>query len=104
MYDSSATFEKMCLVVRQGGIVAKSFQGKVQNESKQAETMSPNESERQKALRSAKTLIDEVVQEIILTAVLEAFGADLVMLDAEEETALKRLFPAEGKDNSVVID
>ena len=102
MLAPEPVFEKVCVAVRQAGVVAKAFQGKVQNEGKDVEGVSQNESDRVKAQRSAKTLIDEVVQDIVLMALLDE--KDNIMLDAEEKTSLSKLFSSEGKEVSVVID
>jgi fructose-1,6-bisphosphatase/inositol monophosphatase family enzyme len=102
MQDLENMFEKLCVAVRHAGVVAKSLQGKVQNEGKANEIMSQDESERLKAQRTAKTVIDETVQDILLTSLYE--DADAIMLDAEEHTPLSEKFAEKGEDISIVID
>ncbi|MCL5438490.1 MAG: inositol monophosphatase [Patescibacteria group bacterium] len=95
--------EKMILAVRQAGFLAKSLQGKVVNEGKVIESFI-DDSEIIKAKRSAKTIIDEVVQEILLLAAKEVFDVKKITLDAEEETPSVSFFSKDVKDTTLVID
>ncbi len=101
--NTEAVFDRLCLVVREAGIVAKMFQGHVRNEGKTHDAVTENESERLQALRSAKTLVDEVVQEIILNGLLEILPPGTA-LDAEEDTPRAQLFTREGQGATLVLD
>ncbi len=100
--DSSAVFERLCAAVRESGVLAKKCQGTVANMPK-VEEGAPDESDRLKAMRSAKTVIDEQVQEILLKALLECFPDGDILVDAEEETPSLAHFSS-STHRSVIID
>jgi fructose-1,6-bisphosphatase/inositol monophosphatase family enzyme len=104
MENVSRLFSALCLAARQGGAVAILFQGRVQNEGKEFEVHVENESDLVRAMRTAKTVVDEAVQEIILLAIAEHMDAREVLIDAEEKTSLLELFPSTTAQMSVIID
>jgi len=101
-------FSEMATTVRQAGFLAREMQGKVGNTKKEDyEAMERNEAETK--LVAAKTMIDEIVQEMILIDILDKFPSEKIELsiDAEEETPLKQSFILNSDDperSSVVID
>ena len=96
-------FSRIVLAIRQAGMVAKSFQGKVQNEGKVAEGFE-TDSEILKMKRAAKTVIDEVVQEILLIAIKDILDPKKITIDAEEETPSLPFFSNKNAEISIVID
>lgn len=102
--DESRLFDSLCLAVRQAGAVAKRLQIGIQNEGKDLDLVVEGESEHVRAMRTAKTAIDEVVQEILLLAIAEYVDPRIVSIDAEEETPSLTFFSNENTENSIVID
>jgi len=100
----SAIFSQMCLAARQAGVVALAFQGKVANDGKIVAAVTTEESELVKVQREAKTQIGELVQEIILLSLREVVDPKKILLDAEEDTPLARLFGKGRGTMSLVID
>lgn len=95
--------ECMALALRQAGYVAKSLQGKVENIGKFAEDL-PNDSGAVRAKRAAKTIIDEMVQEILLLAASEILNKRKIVVDAEEYTPSIKLFSKKQTETTLVID
>lgn len=95
--------ERMILAVRQAGVVARSLEGLMQNEGKPALPL-PQDSEYTLAQRSAKTRVDDIIQEILLLAAAGIVDRDRVVLDAEEATPTARLFGATSGSLSLVMD
>jgi fructose-1,6-bisphosphatase/inositol monophosphatase family enzyme len=94
----------MAPVVRQAGAIAVLLQDRVTNERKVDLTRLPNDDDLLRERRAAKTLADEIVQELLLVAAFDVLDVDSTLLDAEEETPLKRSFIAQGADRTLVID
>lgn len=98
-------FTQMLLAVRQAGVVASELQGRVANERKVDPTTFPNDSDMLRERRAAKTVVDEVVQEIIILAVLDVLDPGRIALDAEEVTPNCKSFALPGEaDTTLVID
>lgn len=95
--------EKIKLAVLEGGRMALAAQSGVSNIGKTAEHLSQDTPEMLQR-RSAKTLLDEQVQEIVLRAVIDAGAAEYLFLDAEEDTPLVRSFVNQDASVSLVID
>ncbi len=95
--------QRMSRAVRQAGVVARELQGKVENVGKEIEVME-GDTENVVLGRKAKTIVDEMVQEIILLAALDLFNPETIYLDAEEDTSLVKLFPNKTANRSLVID
>jgi fructose-1,6-bisphosphatase/inositol monophosphatase family enzyme len=95
--------DRMILATRQSGAIANMLKGRVANEGKAAEVF-PDDSARLAAQRSAKTLVDEIVQEILLLAAADVLDSRMVTLDAEEESPSVRLFTGQSSPLSLVID
>jgi fructose-1,6-bisphosphatase/inositol monophosphatase family enzyme len=96
--------DRMSLAIRQAGGITKILQGKVANEGKEAETL-PHDEQYQIAKRSAKTPVDEIVQEVLLLAALEIVDRGNIILDAEEISPSTRLFSSHQSTSlSLVID
>lgn len=100
--DASAVFDRLSDAVREAGVLALKSQGTVKNDGK-IEEGAPNESERLKAMRAAKTVIDEQVQEMLLKALLECFPKGDILVDGEETTPSLAHFSG-STHRSVVID
>ena len=83
--------------------MALEYQGKVKNLGKLEEGL-PNDNDFVRQQRAAKTVIDEKVQEELLSAVAKLLNAPEVYLDAEEETAGKKCFSPEPTATTLVID
>ncbi len=101
--DLQEFIERMSLAMRQAGYVAKSFQGKVLNEEKSVEGL-PGDIPILPAMRAAKTVVDEVVQEILLIAALSMLNLSSVIIDVEEKTPSTKQFTQVITDMTLVID
>lgn len=89
--------------IYKAGEIAFDYQGRVKNESKEVETLS-SDNNFIKQEREAKTIIDEKVQEELLSAAAKLLDAPKVYLDAEEETPSKKKFSSEPTSTTLVID
>ncbi len=87
----------------EAGEIAEKFQGKVANIKKEVD-LDNNAPQRIKDRNQAKTEIDEKVQEMLLECVKDTLGINNIRIDAEEDTALKQLFPNEAAQVTIVID
>lgn len=105
-HDADSRFTShMLLAVRQGGMAARLLQGKVLNEGKSDATQMPHDDDALRLRRAALTVVDQVVQEIILIAAAEVIGGNSLVLDAEEETSSCSRFAQIGSSvRSLVID
>lgn len=83
--------DKMKETIYRAGEMALEHQGKVKNLGKEVEELS-GDNDFIKQQRTAKTIIDEKVQEELLLAAKKLLNAPEVYLDAEEETAGKKYF------------
>ena len=92
--------EVMKLPVRQAGVVARQFWGRVEDRPK--DEGGEASSDLVRAMISSRTDVDMAAQEIILLAVLEHFPG--VGVAAEEDTPTVRRFPANESRSCVVID
>ncbi len=104
MDKPNEVFEHLCAAAQEGGVVAKAHHGNVANDMKETEMVSATESERSRAMRTAKTVIDEMVQEIILKALSGVLDPSVAMVDAEETTPSLAIFPATDAPISLVVD
>lgn len=100
--NASEIFDRMCGAVREAGELARAKQNTVQNDPKMDQAL-PNENERLTAMRTAKTIIDEHVQEMLLSALLECYPAGDLLVDAEEKTSTLMHFSGNGSI-SVILD
>lgn len=87
--DYQEIYERLFIASKTAGIVADMMQATIINEGKQVETVD-GEDERHKRMREAKTRADEIVQEILLQALLPEYQ-DVLSLDVEEETGSRYL-------------
>lgn len=92
------------LTIKQAGIVALNLQGKVENTGKEAEALFQHASKKIIDSITAKTIIDETVQEILLFHLKELFDTKEVTLDAEENTPLVKYFTSNSDKLSIIID
>lgn len=91
--ESASDFGRAMLVsMRQAGAAARLMQGRVANEGKDDDTSFPNDDAALRSRRAAKTLADEVAQEILLLAAGEFLEVTSTGLDAEEMTPSTVLF------------
>lgn len=102
MVSVDAFLEAAALVARQVGIMARRLQGQVQNEGKVvSDDRVLTDYERRQT--EAKTAIDEISQDMIITALLPHLPPGTV-LDGEEETPGKAMMPATSGAYVLVID
>lgn len=94
---------RMVLAVRQAGAVALVMEGRVQNEGKEIQHL-PNDTDILKKQRAAKTVIDEIVQEILLLSAADVLDAKKVSIDAEEKTPSTSLFSQKQTSIALVLD
>jgi len=83
--------EALFPALRQAAAIARALEGRVANEPKRGES---------RAAKAALTIADTAAQEAILVPLYERFPE--VCIEAEEETATARRFPAEGPARVVV--
>lgn len=102
------TNEKLTLFIHQitevmlkAGKLAIESQKNVRNIGKATEVL-PNDSAFIQKMRSAKTVIDEEVQELLLSEVAKVLNPKEVKVDAEEETPSIKLFT--GEKITLVVD
>ncbi|MEF9968530.1 MAG: inositol monophosphatase, partial [Longicatena sp.] len=74
-------YKHLFTAMKQAGIVALALQSEIINEGKDVEHIN-GESAHHKAMRTAKTKVDELVQEMLLQALLPEY-ATLLSLDVE---------------------
>jgi fructose-1,6-bisphosphatase/inositol monophosphatase family enzyme len=98
--------QEMEVALRQAGAVARMLQGRVSDEGKDAGVHMPHDDDTLRRKRAAKTLADEVVQEILLVAALPLLDAHTVAVDAEEDTPSTARFAAFGNNDgqSLILD
>lgn len=84
------------------GIVAQGMQEGIINEGKKVKAI-PGEDAYHKAMRQAKTKIDEVVQDMLLASLLPDY-AKLICLDVEEESAYPQFFSHNDVTHTLVLD
>jgi len=95
----------MLVSMRQAGAAARLMQGRVANDGKTDDTNLPNDDAALRIRRAAKTLADEVAQEILLLAATELLEVSSTGLDAEEITPSTALFSKdEPSQQTLVID
>lgn len=101
----SSFIDRMSLALRQAGVVANALRGRVENLGKVSEPLE-TDSEILRIQRSAMTVVDQVIQEIILLAVddIPGLGRLGLQLDAEEETPATEWFEHNEREVSLVID
>jgi fructose-1,6-bisphosphatase/inositol monophosphatase family enzyme len=80
------------IAVRQAGVAARMMQGRVENEGKADATALPNDNAALQRRRAAKTMADEIAQEILLLAACELLDLTITGVDAEEATPSRALF------------
>lgn len=101
--DDDAVDYPLMIALRQAGFVARALQGKVSDEGKPEATALPNDDDALRARRAAKTVVDEIVQDLLLVAAGEVFGSHLD-LDAEEDTVMRALFGGDRPIGTLVVD
>lgn len=103
MIDTEAFLTAAALVARQVGIMARRLQGQVKNEGKDIGDTS-HMSDYARRQSEAKTAIDEISQDMIITALLPHLPLDTTVLDGEEETPGKALMPVTKGEYVLVLD
>lgn len=92
--------------LRQAGAVARMLQGRVINEGKHDAGPMPHDDELLQRKRAAKSLTDEIVQEILLVAASSLLDTGNVAVDAEEDTPSTACFATHGREDgeSLILD
>ena len=101
--DVEKFLEAAALAARQVGIMAKRLQGQVKNEGKEI-NHAADASDHVRRMTEAKTAVDEISQDIIITALLPHLPVEETVLDAEEDTPGKALLPAQDGKYVLVLD
>jgi 3'-phosphoadenosine 5'-phosphosulfate (PAPS) 3'-phosphatase len=101
--DISAFLVAAALAARQVGVVARRLQGQVANEGKDVGDVA-GLSDFHKRQAQAKTAVDEIAQDIIITALAPYLPRDNTVLDGEEETPGKALLPSKTGEYVLVLD
>jgi 3'-phosphoadenosine 5'-phosphosulfate (PAPS) 3'-phosphatase len=89
--------------MRQAGAAARLMQGRVANDGKDDGTRLTNDDAALRERRAAKTLADEVVQEILLLAASDVLDLSSTRLDAEEATPSTALFSATSDSRQTLV-
>lgn len=100
--DWNEIYQTLFQVVRLAGKTAQMMQAGIVNEGKVVGD-EVGESERHKAMRQAKTKADEIVQEMLLGAMMGKW-ADVFTLDVEEDTESIAYFKRKDHAYTLVID
>lgn len=100
--DYNDVYNRLFMTTRQAGIIAKRMQKGILNEGK-AVAVIDGEDAYHKAMREAKTSVDEMVQEMLLHALLPEYQ-HIVTLDVEEDTPSQQYFSCDDNINTLVID
>ena len=95
-------YKRLFLVSKQAGVGARMLQEGILNEGKIVKEQD-NENEYHKAMREAKTKVDEIIQEMILQSLYPDYK-DILTLDVEEDTKSKRLFRKQDIKTTLVLD
>jgi fructose-1,6-bisphosphatase/inositol monophosphatase family enzyme len=91
--------------LQQAGAVARMLQGRVSDEGKTGGISMPHDDDALRRKRAAKSVADEVVQEILLIAALSLLDSHAVVVDAEEDTPSIRHFAASDHgEESLILD
>lgn len=98
-----AFLEAAALAARQVGVVARRLQGQVANEGKDVGD-TEGLSDFHKRQKEAKTAVDEMAQDIIITALAPHLPRENIVLDGEEETPGKALLPSKTGEYVLVLD
>ncbi len=98
-----AFLEVAALAARQVGVMARRLQGQVANEGKAVDGLAHLDAHIQR-MHVAKTAVDEIAQDILITALAPLLPQSNTLLDGEEETPGKALLPADKGDYVLVID
>lgn len=100
--DMLDMYKRLFYASKQAGIVASMMQAGIPNEGKFI-IEEKDESGAHKAMREAKTKVDEIVQEMLLQSLLPAYQ-NMLSLDVEEDTPSLSLFPAKDYAYTLVLD
>lgn len=95
-------YERLFQAMRLAAVVADMMQETIINEGKQVEDIE-GEDAYHRAMREAKTKADEMVQEMLLEALLPDYQ-DVLSLDVEEETMRKSYFTKQDYAYTLVLD
>jgi fructose-1,6-bisphosphatase/inositol monophosphatase family enzyme len=101
--DLTKFIDSMKESVMEAGKIAFECQGKVENKGKNIDQLA-NDDMYVTQRRSAHTIVDEKVQEILLRAAIEIIDPKTIHLDAEEETPLANYFSQKPEETTLVID
>lgn len=104
MIDKEAFLEAAALAARQVGILARRLQGQVKNEGKAVDVSDARGNDYLIRQKEAVTVVDQIAQDIIITALAPHLPLDLTVLDGEEETPGKALMPATSGAYVLVLD
>lgn len=96
-------FEEILPVVLEAGEHARASQGRVKNIGKDNSDSFPSDTDFITEQRTAKTIVDEEVQEKLLKGAYPLIGSK-VRVDAEEDTPSVRLFQEHTAEVTLVID
>jgi fructose-1,6-bisphosphatase/inositol monophosphatase family enzyme len=103
MIDMDKVFSGLFTATRQAGSVAKLLQSGIVNEGKTADSMC-GDTDHIAAQRQAKSLADDVVQEILLNSLIEIPGCrENLSLDAEEDSPTVGLFRREKPNHNILV-
>ncbi len=104
MIDKDAFLTAAALAARQVGIIARRLQGQVLNEGKDVDLADTGGDDFLKRQKEAVTVVDQMAQDIIITAVVPHLPLGSTVLDGEEETPGKALMPATSGEYVLVLD
>lgn len=103
MIDHALLIDRMEIALQQSGYIATHMQGRVSNDKKEMPFI-PSDNAFLTAVKQAKTVVDEIVQEVLLLAIKNLINPKELYLSVEEETPSVSLFAQSPTDTSLVID
>lgn len=104
MIDKDAFLAAAALAARQVGIVARRLQGQIRDEGKEVDLSHTGGDAYLARQKQAKTAVDEMAQDILITALAPHLPLHTTVLDGEEETPGKALMPATDGEYVLVLD
>lgn len=104
MVDIDAFLEAAALAARHVGVIARRLQGQVPDEGKRVDLAGTGGDAYLARQRAAVTVVDQMAQDIIITALVPHLPINNTVLDGEEDTPAKVLLPATSGEYVLVLD
>ncbi|MEI6533308.1 MAG: inositol monophosphatase family protein [Candidatus Roizmanbacteria bacterium] len=103
MINKEEFLQNLIPALKIGAQIALRLEGKVQNDTKEVD-FREGEDTKELAGRTAKTVVDEMIQETIIHTVRSFLDTSLIQIDAEEVTPGLQFFSTTPQDTTLVLD